>query len=317
MMDKKINVVAVVGPTASGKTALAVELAKALSGEVVSADSMQIYKRMDIATAKPTAQEMSGVPHHLIDFLEPEESFSVARYCELAHAVIRDIHERGKLPIIAGGTGLYIDSLLENTAFEEQDIDPGIRARINSELEEKGIDALLEEIKGCDPQSYERLRIGRNPRRIARCLEVCRSTGMTQTELNERQRGEGSVYNAVKLGLTASDRAYLYDRIDRRVDIMIENGLLEEARSFYARNTGETAAAAIGYKELLPYLSGELSLDECVESLKRSTRRYAKRQLTWFNRDPDIRWYRIDEQPLTGIVSDAVLYIKDAFEGSL
>ena len=314
MMDKKINVIAVVGPTASGKTALAAELARALSGEVVSADSMQIYKRMDIATAKPTAEEISGAPHHMIDFLDPGESFSVARYCELAHEVIRDIHNRGKMPIIAGGTGLYVDSLLGKTEFEEQETDPALRAQINRELEEKGVDYLLDRIKEFDPDSYERLKEGRNPRRIARCIEVYRSCGITQTELNKRQRGLESPYNAVKLGLTAADRGYLYDRINLRVDRMIESGLLDEAREFYAHGSSETAAAAIGYKELLPYLDGELSLETCTENLKRSTRRYAKRQLTWFSRDPDIRWYHIDEQSFEEIFKDAVSYIKEVFK---
>lgn len=315
MNVNKIPVVAVVGPTASGKTALAVALAEELSGEVISADSMQIYRRMDIATAKPTEEEMQGVPHHLIDFLEPGESFSVARYCELAHAAITDVHARGKLPIIAGGTGLYIDALLSNTVFEEQETDPALRAEITAELEEKGIDQMLEELRAYDPASAERLSVGRNPRRIVRCIEVYRSTGMTQTELNVRQIASESPYRALKLGLTAADRAYLYGRIDRRVDIMLESGLLDEARGFYARGYSDTAAAAIGYKELLPYLSGALDLDTCVENLKRATRRYAKRQLTWFMRDESVRWYHIDEMRFEDILTDASQYIKEVFHG--
>lgn len=312
-MMEKIPVAAVVGPTASGKTALAVAIAKELDGEVISADSMQIYKRMDIATAKPDEAEKQGIPHHLMDFLEPTESFSVARFCETAHACIRDIHSRGKLPVVAGGTGLYVDSLLENMQFELQEDDPGLRARIAAELEEKGIDAMLEQIGTFDPDSAERLSIERNPKRIIRCIEVYRSTGMTQTQLNEKQRGEDTPYRALKFGLTAADRDFLYDRIDRRVDIMVGNGLVEEARRFYEGGFGDTAAAAIGYKELLPYLRGELPLDVCIGNLKRATRRYAKRQLTWFRRDGTIRWFDIDERSPEEIRAEVIAVIKKEF----
>ena len=306
-MDK-MKVISVVGPTASGKTALAVAIALAMDGEVVSADSMQIYRGMDIATAKPSKAEMMGVPHHLMDFLEPEESFSVARFCELAHAAIKDISDRGKLPIVAGGTGLYVDSLLGNVQFREQEDDPALRAEITAELEEKGVDKMLSYIRTFDPESADRLSVGRNPKRIVRCIEVYRSTGVTQTRLNELQTGFASPYHAIKIGLTA-DRAWLYDRIDRRVDLMMENGLLDEARRFYNGGFGDTAAAAIGYKELLPYISGELGLSVCVDNLKRATRRYAKRQLTWFRRDKDIRWFRVDEMTADQLADEAIEYI--------
>ncbi len=309
---ERIPVVSVVGPTASGKTALAVRLCKALGGEVVSADSMQIYRGMNIATAKPSAEEMQGVPHHLIDFVDPGESFSVARWCTLARDAIADIRARGKLPVIAGGTGLYVDSLLGNTVFDEQETDPALRAQLNAELEEKGLDSLLDEIRAFDPDSAERLSVGRNPRRILRCIEVYRSTGLTQTELNQKQTQNPSPYRAVKIGLTAADRAYLYERIDRRVDLMLESGLLDEARAFYAEQRSDTACAAIGYKELLPYLCGELDLGACVENLKRATRRYAKRQLTWFRRDGEIRWFQIDEASADTIFGDALRMIKEA-----
>ena len=308
-MDK-IPVAAIAGPTASGKTALAVAVSKALNGEVVSADSMQIYKNMDIATAKPTADEMQGVPHHLIDFLDPQESFSVAQYCALARQAVLDISGRGKLPVIAGGTGLYIDSLLNNMQFEEQQTDAVLRARITAELEEKGVDAMLDMIAGFDPESAERLAEGRNPKRIVRCIEVYRSLGVTQTQLNRRQTDTVSPYKAVKIGLRAADREYLYERINRRVDLMMEQGLLDEARAFYEDHSSDTAAAAIGYKELLPYLSGEASLDMCVENLKRATRRYAKRQLTWFGRDKSIHWFNIDELSFEDILSSAIDIIK-------
>ena len=308
MMKQKV--VAVIGPTASGKTALSVALAKAFGGEIVSADSMQIYRYMDVATAKPTEEEKQGVPHHLMDFLEPSESFSVARYCDLAKSAIREIAARGKLPIIAGGTGLYVDALLGDMRFEEQEIDPDLRASITAEMEEKGIDAMLEELRAFDPDSAERLAPGRNPKRIVRCIEVYRSTGMTQTQLNEKQRSADSPYQTLKIGLTAADRAFLYDRINRRVDVMLENGLLDEAKCFYDGSFGETAAAAIGYKELLPYLKGETDLETCVENLKRATRRYAKRQLTWFKRDESVRWFMIDEMRFDEITEEAIGMIR-------
>ena len=309
----KQNIVAVIGPTASGKTALSVSLAKELGGEVISADSMQIYKYMDIATAKPTDEEKQGIPHHLMDFLEPSESFSVARYCTLAQQSIAAVAARGNLPIVTGGTGLYVDALLGNMQFEEQQEDPALRVLITSELQEKGIDAMLDEIRTFDPASAERLAIERNPKRIVRCIEVYRSTGMTQTELNEKQLRFDSPYRAVKIGLTASYREYLYERINRRVDLMVDMGLIDEARCFYRGDFGSTASAAIGYKELLPYLEGEQELDICIANLKRATRRYAKRQMTWFKRDPSIRWFNIDEQSFEVIQTEACEIIKRTF----
>lgn len=309
MMMDKIPVIAVVGPTASGKTALSVELALRLDGEIISADSMQIYKHMDIATAKPTEEEKKGVPHHLMDFLEPSEDFSVARFCELAKPIIADIRDRGKIPVIAGGTGLYVDSLLGNVDFAETETDPDLRAELRQELETKGVDGLLEDIRAFDPESAERLSVGRNPKRILRCIEVYRLSGMTQTQLNIAQTAAPSPYKAIKIGLTASDRTYLYERINRRVDVMLDNGLIDEARAFCNADYGTTANAAIGYKELLPYLLGDLSLDECVENLKRATRRYAKRQLTWFRRDPSVHWFEIDRMSFEQILGSALTII--------
>jgi len=305
MIMDKIPVPAVVGPTASGKTALAVELALRLDGEVISADSMQIYRGMDIATAKPTADEMRGVTHHMLDFLDPGERFSVARYCELARPLIEDIHSRGKLPIIAGGTGLYIDSLLGNMNFFEAETSDDLRAQLQAELEAEGLDHMLDILRSFDPDSAERLAEGRNPKRVLRAIEIYRTTGMTMTHLNALQTDTPSPYDPLKIGLTAEDRAYLYDRIDRRVDMMLDMGLVDEARAFYDGEFGDTAAAAIGYKELLPYLMGDMSLDECVDKLKRSTRRYAKRQLTWFRRDPDTVWFSIDTMSFDDIANEA------------
>ena len=310
---RMIPVAAVVGPTASGKTALAVELALSLNGEVISADSMQIYRGMDIATAKPTPDEMRGVPHHLIGCIDPSESFSVARWCELARPIIADITARGKLPIVAGGTGLYVDSLLGNLQFTETDADPAIRTQLQKELEEHGLDYMLGVLREVDPQSADRLAPERNPKRILRAIEVYRATGLTMTRLNAAQSAAPSPYAAVKIGLCAADRDALYDRINRRVDRMMADGLLEEARRFYAADRGETAAAAIGYKELLPYLHGEQSLEDCVENLKRSTRRYAKRQLTWFRRDPQTVWFEIDRLPFGRIADEAEQIIKGCF----
>lgn len=301
----KQKVIAVIGPTASGKTALSAEIAKRFGGEIISADSMQIYKYMDIATAKPTEDEKQGIPHHLMDFVEPSESFSVARFCELATKAINDIADRGKLPVIAGGTGLYVDSLLNGMQFEDQQINQVLRASLSMELQEKGIDHMLDVIRTFDPASAERLSVERNPKRIIRCIEVYRLTGTTQTELNELQQSNDAPYDALKIGLSALDREYLYDRIDRRVDLMMENGLLEEARRFYDGDFGSTASAAIGYKELLPYLKGEQELEICVGNLKRATRRYAKRQQTWFKRDPAVHWFNIDELSLEDIKSKA------------
>lgn len=306
----KIPVVAVVGPTASGKTALSVELALRLNGEIISADSMQIYKHMDIATAKPLDAEKKGVPHHLMDFLDPSEDFSVARFCALSKPLITEIRDRGKLPIIAGGTGLYVDSLLGNVSFAQTDSDPALRESLQKELDAVGIDAMLDQIRSFDPDSADRLSVGRNPKRILRCIEVYRLSGMTQTQLNLSQTAAPSPYKAIKIGLTASDREFLYERINRRVDLMLTSGLLDEARAFYDSPYGTTANAAIGYKELLPYLRGDLSLDECVENLKRATRRYAKRQLTWFRRDPSIHWFEIDRMSFDEIFSSALTIIK-------
>lgn len=308
-----MNVVAIIGPTASGKTALSVELAKGFDGEIISADSMQIYQNMDIATAKPTEEEKQGIPHHLMDFLQPSEEFSVARYCELAKSAISEITSRGKLPIIVGGTGLYVDALLGNMQFEETPADPALRVMITTELQEKGIDKMLEEIRAFDPESADRLSIERNPKRIIRCIEVYRSTGMTQTQLNIKQLSADTPYHSLKIGLTASDREFLYDRINRRVDVMMDSGLLEEAKSFYQSGSGDTASAAIGYKELLPYLDGDLELSICVANLKRATRRYAKRQMTWFRRDPSIRWFSIDELSFDQIQSEVSNMIKKEF----
>ena len=290
----RIPIIAVVGPTASGKTALAVRLAQRFDGEIISADSMQIYRGMDIASAKPDEAEKGGIPHHLMDFLDPGESFSVARFCELAHPIAADIHSRLKLPIICGGTGLFIDSMLSNTDFSENHFDPELREELTAELERIGVDGMLEQIRSYDPDSFERLKVERNPRRILRCVEIYRLTGRTQTEINREAVLRDSPYDALRIGLKAEDRQFLYDRINARVDEMVRRGLIEEARDYLSRELSDTSSMAIGCKELKPYFDGASSLEECIDSLKTATRRYAKRQLTWFLRNESTHWFDID-----------------------
>ena len=308
-MDNKIDVLAVVGPTASGKTKLSVELAKALNGEIVSADSMQIYKGMDIGTAKPTFEEMQGIPHHLMGFLDSKENFSVAIYVEMAHKIIADIHSKGKLPIVTGGTGLYVDSLLNSIKFFDNTSDDSIRDKYSKLLEEKGHDYLLEKLKKIDYETYEKLLEQRNAKRIIRALEFFEVTGKTISEQNRLSK-QDSPYNPIKIGLTCRDRQVLYDRINLRVDLMLKDGLLEEAEKVLNSDLSNTAEKAIGYKEIIPYFNGESTLDECVEVLKMNTRRYAKRQLTWFRRDQEINWIYIDEHnSFKDILNKALIFI--------
>ena len=284
-MDKIFTVV-VCGPTASGKTALAVDLALEFGGEVVSADSMQIYKGMDIASAKPSEEEKKGVPHHLMDFLEPSQPFSVADYVIKAREAIADIHARGRLPVICGGTGLYINSLIDNIEFDDTGSDPAYRAELNALAAEKGGGYLLEKLAEVDPECASQLHEN-NLKRIIRALEVYRISGKTMTEQKAASRLNPSPYEPCMM-MIDHPREVLYERIDRRVDMMLEAGLIAEAREFFTHTDYVTASQAIGYKELRPYLDGKLSLEECTETLKRETRRYAKRQLTWFKKDSRI-----------------------------
>ena len=284
-MSEKQKIISVVGPTASGKTSLAVELAKIFDGEVISADSMQIYQGMQIATAKPDKAEMQGIPHHLMDFLPPDKSYSVAMFTDDAKRCITDISSRGKLPILAGGTGLYVDSLLRNIKFSEEERDEKLSRELWQKYEEEGIDSLLQKLSAIDPPSYERLKEGRNPKRIVRAIEFFYTTGKTITEQNEMSRLEESPYDAIKIGLGFLDREKLYERINLRVDLML-------------------------------YFEGEQSLEECIEKLKRETRRYAKRQLTWFKRDKEINWLYVDEEPnFEALLDKAVQIIKGRLYG--
>lgn len=285
---KKIPVLAVVGPTASGKTALAVALAQYFNAEIISADSMQIYKGMDIATAKPTAQETGGIPHHLMDFLDPTESYSAAAFCTDAANAAADIVSRGKRVILAGGTGLYADAFLSGLSFQPETGGTALRALLQERKESEGIEALYEELKALDPETAAAIHI-RNEKRVLRALEMYYATGELPAAVRARAKAAQSPYRSVVIGLFFEDRALLYDRINRRVDQMMEAGLAEEASRFYAANPAGTAAQAIGYKELKPWLDGAIPQEEAVENLKRATRRYAKRQITWFNRNENIR----------------------------
>lgn len=307
---KKIPLLVIVGPTASGKTALSVELAKRFNGEIVSADSMQIYKNMDIATAKPTEKEKQGIAHHLMDFLPPSEKFSVADFCALAKNAIDDIVSRNKLPILVGGTGLYIDSLVDNVDFSPVPEDENLRAQLYALAEEKGVDYLLGMLSEFDEESANRLSEQKNIKRIVRSIEVYKLSGITQTQHNLNSKLVESPYNALKIGLNAKDRQFLYDRINKRVDDMREKGLVDEAKDFFSKANSNTASMAIGYKELLPYFMGEKTLDDCIETLKMQTRRYAKRQLTWFLKDESINWFFIDEMDFSDIINEAEELVK-------
>ena len=291
---KKIKIAVILGPTASGKTALGIEMAKRFGGEVVSADSMQIYEGMDISTAKPTIEEMDGIPHHLIGFLPRDRAFSVAEYVDLAGKVIKDISDRGKLPIIVGGTGLYIDSLVENIKFPDITSDEKVRERISNDIETLGVDAVFERLKECDPETAAELHPN-NKVRVIRALEVFELTGRKLSDLKAESRLEPSPYDAVMIGLNCRDRQKLYDRINKRVDIMVENGLEAESREVYESSDMKTAANAIGYKELIPYFKNEADFSECIDKIKQETRRYAKRQLTWFGKNAKIQWLMLDE----------------------
>ncbi len=294
MAESKIPLAAIVGPTASGKTSLAVAVCKALGGEAVSCDSMQIYKGMDIATAKPTEAEMQRVPHHLIGFLDPSEPFSVADYCALASEAIRDIHSRGRQAVLVGGTGLYYSSLVDNIEFLPEKSDIAYREFLKGRAEREGAQVLLDELVEIDPKAASELHPN-NLGRVIRALELYHTTGKTKSFQNEESKKTPSPFDLRAVCLDARDRQVLYDRINLRVELMLQAGLVEEAKAFFAEPLGRTAKQAIGYKELYPYFAGERTLDECVEQLKMQTRRYAKRQLTWFRRDERIKFLYIDD----------------------
>lgn len=284
------RIAAVVGPTASGKTALAVALAKQFNGEVVSADSMQIYRKLNIGTAKPTAEEMQGVPHHMLDVADPGESYSVSRYEKEATACVEDILSRGKLPILCGGTGLYVDALIRGGGFLESGVDSGLRAQLEEEWNARGGEAMLQRLASFDPDSAARLHLN-DKKRIIRAVEVYLQTGITITAHNARTAALPPRYDAVMIGLRTDPRQILYNRIDRRVNKMLDAGLEQEARQLLeSGDLAGTAAQAIGYKEMLAYFHGEATLEQAADLIRQKSRNYAKRQLTWFQRDDRVHW---------------------------
>ncbi len=296
-------VAVVVGPTASGKTSLAVEIAKKFNGEVISADSMQIYKGMDIATAKPTQQEMQGIPHHLISIIKSDEVFSVNEFKNAAAKAIDDILSRKKLPVVAGGTGLYVDTLINNTEFLDYE-KTDVRRKLENRYEKEGISVLYSELERFDPETAKRLHEN-DTKRIIRALEVYYSTGKTISEQKRLSHLNDSPYRFCIIGINANDRQTLYDRINLRVDLMLEAGLLKEAEEFFFLPVSSTAKQAIGYKELKPYFDGLCTLEEVTEKLKMETRRYAKRQLTWFRKRENINWIYIDGKSKDDIINEA------------
>lgn len=300
-MSKKV--LFVVGPTASGKTALGIALAKRFGGEIISADSMQIYKGIHIAAAAPDLEEQEGIPHHLLEFLDLDEQFSVADYVINAREKIEEIHVRGNLPIIVGGTGLYINALLDNTKFTDIKTDLDLRCELENEFDRVGGEVMLTRLSEFDPESAKRLNPA-DKRRIVRCFEIFELTGQTLTQQNELSHLEKADFESLVLGITYKDREKLYDRINSRVDIMLENGLLSEAKTTFETQNSKGAFQAIGHKELYGFFKGECTLDEATELLKRQTRRYAKRQLTWFKKDERINWIFADE--IENVIDEAI-----------
>ena len=284
------NIICIAGPTASGKTALAVDLAKAYSGEVVSCDSMYVYRDMNIGTAKPTLEEMDGIVHHMIDVAEPDEDFSVSRYCAMAAPIVDDIVARGKTAIIAGGTGLYMDSLIRGNDFAPFP-STGMRERLEAQADREGMNAMLSLLASIDPEAAAKLHLA-DRKRIIRALEVYYETGSTITEHNRRTQEQPPRYTPLWLGLDFASRENLYRRIDARVDLMLSQGLIGEIEGLLARGipARATSMQAIGYKEFVAALRGECTLDQAAEEVKKGSRHYAKRQLTWFRRNKSIHW---------------------------
>ncbi|MBQ3553624.1 MAG: tRNA (adenosine(37)-N6)-dimethylallyltransferase MiaA [Clostridia bacterium] len=305
---KKQKIVVVAGPTGTGKTRLSVALAKQFGGEVISADSMQIYKGLDIGSAKVTPEETEGIPHHLIDILEPDETFSVAQYVQKANEAAEDILERGKLPILCGGTGLYISSFVDNVKFTESQTDFSLRERLMSEAEEKGTEVLWQRLAELDPKAAEAVHPN-NVKRVVRALELYESTGLTLSEQNARSKLIESPYEPVMLALTG-ERELLYERINLRVDRMVAAGLFEEVKAL--SDSGMTRSMqsmqGIGYKEVLSCFEGECELSECIELIKKNSRNYAKRQLTWFKRDERYQWFDISEE---NFLERAMAYVQE------
>ncbi len=313
--EQKIKILAIVGPTASGKTSVSIELAKRLGGEIISCDSMQIYRRMDIGTAKPTEEEKCGVPHHLIDAVEPDAPFSCAEYVTRAAEAAKEITARGKLPILCGGTGLYLDRFLCGE-MEETHADEGLRASLFAYAESEGTEALHARLRAVDPQSADAIHPN-NVKRVVRALEIYEQTGIPKSEFDRRSQVVESPYEATVIGLAYPRRGGRYERIKRRGDIMLADGLLEETRRLLDEGVfalNQTAAQAIGYKELLGYFDGNETLGEATENLKTATRRYAKRQITWFSAKPYVEWVEMEKDGCLRSLDDVCGEIVSLFE---
>ncbi len=311
MPTERIPLVVLAGPTASGKTALAVELCRRFNGEVISADSMQVYATLQVGTARPTAEEMCGIPHRLMGFLPPDASYSVAKYAESAHAAIREVHSRGKLPFLCGGTGLYIQAVVDNLQYEDQSGDRSVRDELNRRIAEEGGEALLAELAAVDPQTAARLHPNDHGR-IVRALELYRTTGQTITQQNEDSHRVPSPYAVCGLRLDFHDREKLYDRINLRVHRMLEQGLEDEARWLREQPHTDTVRQAIGYKEWEPYFNGQASLQEVVAAIQQGSRRYAKRQLSWFRHRDWMHPLYVDD----GAVIDAAVQYINTWKGA-
>ena len=308
------NLICIAGPTASGKTALSIALAKELDGEIVSCDSMQIYKGMDIGTAKPTLEEMDGVPHHMLSVAEPWEDFSVGKYCQMATPILDDILSRGKTALVVGGTGLYMDALIRGNDFAPTP-STGRREELERLAESEGIEAVIERLRAVDPESAERLHPS-DQKRIIRAMEVYLETGETITEHNRKTQLIPPRYNPIWFALEDADRADLYDRIDRRVESMLEQGLIHEIQGLLAAGIPEkcTAMQAIGYKEFVDALQGRSSMETATALVQQSSRKYAKRQLTWFRRNPAIHWLRREKNETTSQIIEKARRILTEFD---
>lgn len=307
----KEPLIAIIGPTAVGKTELSLTLAKNLNAEIISGDSMQVYEGMDIGTAKPTVEERQGIPHHMIDILTPDQDFSVADFQERVDELIPEIVERGRLPMLVGGTGLYIKALIQGFIFPEMETDWELRERLETEAEEHGTEYVHDKLKEIDPTLADKLHPN-DLRRVIRGIEVYQQTGKTSTHFRQKAKERPPRYQAVKIGLNR-DRDELYDRINRRVDLMIDKGLIEEVRELYEAGyeRGLTSMQGLGYKELIGYFEGEYDLEEAVRLIKRDTRHFAKKQLTWFRKDDEIHWFDVGEYEHEKLVSDVEEVIKD------
>ena len=310
-MTKRNKVIAIAGPTASGKTSLAVEIAKALKTEIISADSRQIYKEFDIATAKPSKQEMQGIKHHLIDVVSPEEEFTVADFADKAAEVMRNLFEQGKIPVVAGGTGLYFRILLENYDMPKVAPDKELREKLHNIEKEQGVQALYDLLKQQDTVLAENMHPN-NTVKIIRALEVCKTLGIP---MSQAQKKKDPLYDVIWIGLghlNGEDRQFLYNRTDKRVDLMLEQGLEQEAKKLYEKyGKINSLLKTIGYQEFIDYFEEKISYEQCIEKIKQNTRRYAKRQLTWFRRNEDIKWFDIRKETTEDLTQKCLYHIKN------